>query len=101
MTDKLSITILCPLEIEEKLVDLLLITPNVSIFTSRPLAAHGISTIRLSQQEQVLGQIFAVQIQAIIPAANKDALLADIREQFAGTNIRYWTTAALEVGEIL
>ncbi len=101
MSDKLSITLLCPSEIEEKLLDLLLLNPGISIFTSRPLAAHDISTVKLSQQEQVLGQIFAVQIQAIIDAADKDALLADIRRQFAGTNIRYWTTAALEVGEIL
>ncbi len=101
MADKLSITFLCSSEIEQKLLDLLLIMPSISIFTSRPLAAHGISSIKLSQQEQVLGQIFAVQIQAIIDADDKETLLAQIREQFAGTGIRYWTAAALEVGEIV
>jgi len=101
MADRLLITILCSLEIEQKLLDLLLITPSISIFTSRPLAAHGITSLKLSQQEQVLGQIFAVQIQAIINTADKEKLLAQISEQFAGASIRYWTTNVLEVGEII
>ena len=98
---ELCLTILCPPSVEEKLLDLLLLSPNVAVFTSAPTAAHGLAFSNLNQTEQVLGRAFATQVQVIIPIANKLDLLGSIQDQFAGAGLRYWTSPIIEAGEIV
>jgi hypothetical protein len=95
----LCLTLLCPPAVEEKLLDLLLLSPHVSVFTSAATSAHGLSSIGLSQTEQVLGRSFATQVQVIIGSAEKDALLAAIQAQLAGAGLRYWITPVVEAGD--
>lgn len=97
---ELCLTILCPSATEEKLLDLLLLSPNAAVFTSVPTAAHGQAFGSLNQTEQVLGRAFATQVQVVIPESNRQALLDAIQEQFAGAGLRYWTTPVIETGEI-
>ena len=97
---ELCLTILCPPAVEEKLLDLLLLSPNAAVFTSAPTAAHGLTFGNLNQTEQVLGRAFATQVQAIIPIADKLNLLGSIQEQFVGAGLRYWITPVIEAGEI-
>jgi hypothetical protein len=96
----LCLTLLCPPAVEEKLLDLLLMSPNASVFTSTPTAAHGMAFNALSQTEQVLGRSFATQVQVIIASADKDALLQAIKAQLAGAGLRYWITPVVEAGDI-
>jgi len=96
----LCLTLLCPPAVEEKLLDLLLLSPHVSVFTSTATSAHGLSADGLSQTEQVLGRSFATQVQAIIGSAEKDALLAAIQAQLAGAGLRYWITPVVEAGDM-
>ncbi len=96
----LCLSILCSPAVEEKLLDLLLLSPTAAVFTSTPTAAHGLAFGRLSQSEQVLGRAFASQVQVIIPDADKQALLDGIRQQFSGAGLRYWITPVIEAGEI-
>lgn len=98
---ELCLTILCPPAVEEKLLDLLLLSPNAAVFTSAPTAAHGLAFGNLNQTEQVLGRAFATQVQVIIPIADKLTLLGSIQTQFAGAGLRYWTTPVIEAGEIV
>jgi hypothetical protein len=95
----LCLTLLCPPAVEEKLLDLLLLSPHVSVFTSAPTSAHGLAVNGLSQTEQVLGRSFATQVQVIIGSAEKDALLAAIQAQLAGAGVRYWITPVTEAGD--
>ncbi len=99
MTD-LCLTLLCPPAVEEKLLDLLLMSPNASVFTSAPTYAHGMAFNGLSQTEQVLGRSFATQVQVIISIAHKTALLESIQAQLAGAGLRYWITPVVEAGDI-
>ncbi len=96
----LCLTLLCPPAVEEKLLDLLLMSPNANVFTSAPTAAHGMAFNNLNQTEQVLGRGFATQVQVIISSADKDALLGAIKSQLAGAGLRYWTTPVLDAGDI-
>jgi hypothetical protein len=96
----LCLTLLCPPAVEEKLLDLLLMSPNASVFTSAPTSAHGLAFNGLSQTEQVLGRSFATQVQVIISSANKTALLEAIQAQLAGAGLRYWITPVVEAGDI-
>jgi endonuclease/exonuclease/phosphatase (EEP) superfamily protein YafD len=96
---ELCLTILCPPNLEEKLLDMLLISPEIALFTSASAAAHGASTHQMSATEQVLGRAFTTQIQVLFDEANKEKVLNTIRQQFSGTSLRYWITPILERGE--
>lgn len=97
---ELCLTLLCPPALEEKLLDLLLMSPEATVFTSAPVAAHGLTFGRLSAAEQVLGRAQAIQVQVLLAAAHKDALLAAMQAQFSGTGLRYWLVPVSEVGAI-
>jgi len=97
---ELCLTLICPPAVEEKMLDLLLLSPNVTFFTSTATAAHGVAHEDLDQTEQVLGRARATKIQVIFAAANQAALLDAIRQQFSGAGLRYWVTTVAETGEI-
>jgi hypothetical protein len=97
---ELCLTLICPPAVEEKLLDLLLLSPEVTFFTSTATAAHGMAHDNLDQTEQVLGRARATGIQAIVAASDKAALLEAIRQQFSGAGLRYWVTTVAEAGEI-
>ncbi len=97
---ELCLTLLCPPAVEEKLLDLLLLSPNATVFTSAPTAAHGLAFGSFNQTEQVLGRAFATQVQVIFADIDKAALLGQIQQQFAGAGLRYWVTPVVEAGEI-
>lgn len=97
---ELCLSLLCPLAIEEKLLDLLLLSPSVTFSISRATAAHGLAHENLDQTEQVLGRARVTEVQVIFAAADKAALLEALRQQFAGAGLRYWVTTIAETGEI-
>ena len=97
---ELCLTLLCPPAVEEKLLDVLLMSPNATVFTSTPTAAHGLAVGNLTQTEQVMGRAQATEIQVIFAVAEKTKLLEHIRQQFAGAGLRYWLTTVIEAGEI-
>lgn len=96
----LCLTLLCPNTLEEKLLDALLMSPEIAVFTSAKTAAHGLATDRLTAAEQVLGRALMVQVQVLLTHENRDAVLAAIRQQVAGTGLHYWITPIIEAGEI-
>jgi hypothetical protein len=97
---ELCLTLLCPPAVEEKLLDLLLLSANATVFTSTPTAAHGLAHEYLDQTEQVLGRARATAVQVIFDAADQARLLDAIRRQFSGAGLRYWLTPVVESGEI-
>ena len=97
---ELCLTLLCPPAIEEKLLDLLLLSTNATVFTSTATAAHGLAHGNLDQTEQVLGRARATEIQVIFATTEKTTLLEALRQQFAGAGLRYWVTLVVEAGEI-
>ena len=98
---ELCLTLLCPPAIEEKLLDLLLMSPDiVTVFTSTVTAAHGLPHEDLDQTEQVLGRARATEVEVIFAESDKAALLESLRQQFASTGLRYWVTTVIEAGEI-
>jgi len=97
---ELCLTLLCPPAIEEKLLDLLLLSTTPTVFTSTPTAAHGLAHEYLDQTEQVLGRARATKVQVIFAAADKTALLEALHREFSGVGLRYWVTTLVETGEI-
>ena len=97
---ELCLTLLCPPQAEERLLDLLLMLPNTTDFTSTPTAAHGLTHENMDQTEQVLGRARATEVEVIFAADDKAALLDALRQQFVGAGLRYWITPVIESGEI-
>lgn len=95
----LCLTLLCSPALEERVLDALLMMPEVAIFTSSAAAAHGLSHARLSATEQVLGLAVMTQVQVLVGEAQRAKVLADLRERFAGSGLQYWMTPIIEAGE--
>lgn len=96
----LCLTLLCPPAQEERVLDLLLMTPEISVFTSSRAAAHGLHHSHLSAGEQVLGLALMTQVQALLSGSEPDAVLAELKRKLAGSGLRYWLTPVLESGEL-
>ena len=97
---KYCFSLICDPDVEEKLLDALLTTFDDEIFTSTPVFSHGTAHGRLSAGEQVMGRSRSVFVQIIVTAEESIALDALLRRDFAGTGIRFWTTALAAEGEI-
>lgn len=96
----MSLTLLCPPTLEERLLDMLLMLPQVAVFTSASTAAHGLSPHRLNATEQVLGRAQVTQIQLLLDSHDKEQVLQTIQREMAGSGIRYWITPISQEGEI-
>lgn len=97
---ELCLTLLCPPAMEERVLDMLLMTPQISVFTSAPAAAHGLHPSRLDAGEQVLGLAVMTQVQALLGGPERDAVLAELKRKLAGSGLRYWLTPVIESGEL-
>ena len=98
---ELSLTMLCPPELEEKLLDTLLLLPEVEVFTSTVAGAHGVAANALSAAEQVMGRAVVTQVQVLLAAADRETVLDAIQREFAGTGLRYWFSAVMQEGVVL
>lgn len=96
---ELCLTILCPPAFEERVLDTLLMTPQVAVFTSTRAAAHGLSHAQMSATEQVMGMAAMTEIKALLTHADSEALLRFLKEEFSGYGLKYWLIPVIETGE--
>ena len=94
----LCLTLLCPPALEERVLDTLLMTPEIAIFTSTRAAAHGFNHARLNANEQVLGLAVMTQVQALFNQTDRAKILDSLKVAFAGTGLHYWLTPVTETG---
>jgi len=94
----LNCSIVCPPDVEEKLLDQLLIEFPGATFTSTPTFGHGIAHGAMTPNEQVLGRARAVLIQIVLNHDAWQALRSLLMREFAGTGVRYWVTSIREEG---
>jgi hypothetical protein len=97
---KHCLTIICPPEVEEKLLDTLLATVEGEIFTSTPTFSHGTSHGRLSNVERVMGRSRSVQVQILTTEDELAGLTALLLQRFKGTGLRYWASPLNVEGEV-
>lgn len=94
----LNCSILCPPDVEEKLLDRLLIEFPDEMFISTPTFAHGIAHRAMNRHEQVLGRARALLIQIVLNPGEWQTLRKLLTRDFAGTGVRYWIMPVSEEG---
>ncbi len=99
MTD-ICLSLLVAPDIEEKVLDQLLLSPVITLFSSQPASSHGGHPADLDPSEQVLGRGAAVLIQVLLTDQDAEHVLGVLRELFTGSGLRYWLTPVLTQGEI-
>lgn len=95
------LTLLCPLAQEERVLDTLLMIPEIAVFTSSRSSAHGLSHAQLSTSEQVLGLAVMMQIQALLTQADHSSTLNILKQELAGLGLRYWLQPVVDAGEFV
>jgi hypothetical protein len=98
--DKYCFSLVCGVDIEEKVLDSLLENFGSNVFISLPTFSHGTAHGRLSALEQVLGRSHSVYIQILLTGAEVEALRQTLQLEFKGTGIRYWASQLSVEGEV-
>ena len=98
--NKFCLTLICPREIEEKLLDTLLTEVDDEVFTSTPTFSHGTAQGRHSSVEKVMGRSRSVQVQIVTTDEELATLIGLLTLRFKGTGLRYWATALSTEGEV-
>lgn len=96
---ELCLLLLAPRALEEKLLDFLLSTPGLGACVSQPASRFGLDPALLNPREQVLGQGDALLAQVFVDAPQRDSLIAELREHFRGSGLRYWLLPVVARGE--
>lgn len=99
MTDCI-LTLTCPPEVEEKLLDRLLMSCPKHVFTSVPIACHSSHHVHLNPLDQVMGRIQAVRVDILLPPVAAEHLLLELRQEFNGVGLRFWQCPVQAQGEI-
>lgn len=94
------LTLLCPPELEEKVLDLLLVESAVTLFTSQPSFTHGLHPQSLDRLEKVLGRGHSVNIQLLLDESTAQGVLERLRRSLRDTGVTFWMTHVLATGEL-
>ncbi|HKK13246.1 MAG TPA: DUF3240 family protein [Gammaproteobacteria bacterium] len=100
MPEECLLVLIGPPALEEPLADWLLDRSNGTGFSTVPLSGHGSGLTGLSVAEQVAGRQRRVQFQIHGPRAGLEALLSDLKAEFAGADLHYWMIPLLAAGHL-
>ncbi len=93
------LTLSCPAELEEELIDLLREHPEwVSGFTSLAAEGFGSGTRLHSAMEQVRGRSRRRLLQVVLAGANVPQLLAVLRAALPSDEVAWWTVPVTGFG---
>ena len=94
------LVLMCPPDIEEKLLDTLSVIVGDEVFTSTPTFSHGTAHGDMASLEQVMGRARAVRVEILVTEAEMANLLQALSTSLPGTGLRYWALPLAAEGEI-
>ncbi|MGJ0429182.1 DUF3240 family protein [Methylobacter sp.] len=94
------VTLNVPPGLEEAVVDNLLVLESEHGFSSFIVNSHDHRNEGLSLLEQVTGRQKKIRFQMYVPERGLPVLLAQLRQEFAGSGIHYWVLPIIENGFI-
>ena len=100
-SDYQKLTLSCPDELAERLIDILLDTEiRMTGFTTVKVDGHGHDFASASVRERVRGRVARRLIVAVLPAEDVTALLSDIHQQIKNPHLFYWIEPVLAYGHL-
>lgn len=91
--------LLCPIAVEERVLDTLLTLGETGIFASSPANAHGFAHGLLSAQEQVSGRSSASLVHLLLGQDQLTHTLDVLKSELISCGVRYWITPVIQQGE--
>lgn len=92
--------LLLPKSLEEQVIDHLLRHPEwVGTFVAQHADGHGAPGSIASNAEQVRGRAARVVIEILLDAAHADELVAHLKADLPGADIRWWLSPVLASGD--
>ena len=96
-----KLTLSCPKAVAEQIIEYLLESSFLPDgFTTVAGSGHGADFRTASLRERVRGRIDVILVIAILPAIDVPHLLADLRANFRGAHIHYWTEPVHASGDL-
>lgn len=87
--------------LEDAVVDFLLSHASaVGHFTTLPVDAHGGDIAYESAAERVRGRARRLRLQALMAGSQVHQLLLELRQEFAGADVYFWTAPVLQSGRL-
>jgi len=97
MTDY-CVNLLCPLAVEEQVIDTLLAIGETGVFASASACSHGFAPGELSTGEQVSGRSRATLVQVLVPKRRVASLIVQLQGDLARSGVRFWITPVIQQG---
>ncbi len=94
------LTLICPPSLERPITDWLLEQEVVSGFTSLKVYGHGSDPLTLNLVEQVEGRKKQIMFQLHLTPEIVDVVINDLKHDFKGTDIHYWSTPIITSGNL-
>jgi hypothetical protein len=94
------LNVIVPPQVEDALAEWLLERDDVPGFSSMPVAGHGSSEHSMTLAEQVAGRSRRVLFFTHLPTDTAAAVLADLRRDFRGSGLHYWTVPVASFGHL-
>jgi hypothetical protein len=95
-----KMTLSCPAGLGEQVVEALLESKRLtSGFTTFPASGHGRDFATASLREKVRGRVDTTLVVTVLPAADANDLLAELRERFPTPHLVYWTEPVHAFGD--
>jgi hypothetical protein len=95
------LTIICPPSLERPITDWLLEQEMITGFTSLEVHGHGSRPESLSLIEQVEGRKKQTMFQIHMGSDIETIVIDNLKRDFNGTDIHYWTTPIIATGNLL
>ena len=93
------LTVVCPLELEQTMIDYLLAFDEKLGFSTTRIYGHGHATKHLSLVEQVEGRKKEIQFQLHVSNEVCRKIIDSLKETYPHTAVHYWSTPLLESGD--
>ncbi len=92
-------TIIAPPTMEEELIDWLLMSNDITGFTSQVSNGHG-SGHEMSLAEQVAGRRQQITFSIEIDEAAAEHIIVELKLNFSGSGLHYWLLPLTQSGSI-
>jgi hypothetical protein len=100
MPDLVLLTLMCPPQLEDAIVDWMLSAAEVRGFSSHPASGHSSRLEGMSLTEQVTGRTQRIRFEIQLPDDMLEQTLDSLRSAFAKSGVHYWIVPVLDAGSL-